>query len=202
MDTTGDSFTIGSSALCSLRNFPRLQQEVTELGNPQPRILVHKFDGTVIRGPLEFKDILSSSVDPETAKSFLRLSRPKLYSLMLDQLERTGVDVEFGKEVVDYFEDETSGRAGVVLKDRSKHDADVVIAADGAHTHSNKLVLGRETKARPSGDAIFRTSYPLNKAMTNPLVAKKLIGDEEQREPMVHLYMGYLQTVLSLQIPN
>ena len=189
---SGDSFTIGSPGLRSLGNYPRLQQEVEKLGT-QPRLLIHKLDGTVIRGPLEIKDLLSSSVDPEMTKSVMRLSRPKLYRAMLDHLERTGVEVQFGNEVVDYFEDEATSRAGVILSDGSRHDADIVVAADGVNSHSWKLVLGREVRARPSGDAIFRVSYPLSQTIANSLIAEKFIGSEkEDSQPILHIYLGYV----------
>ena len=138
--------------------------------------------------------MLSSSVDEETAKLFMRLSRPKLYYAMLDQLERVGVKVEFGKDVVDYSEGETAGRAGVILKDGSTHDADIVVAADGARSPSCKLVLGQEVRARPSGDAIFRISYPRSQVMDNPIVLEKFVGGEkDSHQPMMHIYMGYLR---------
>ncbi|RMZ90293.1 hypothetical protein DV736_g2481, partial [Chaetothyriales sp. CBS 134916] len=190
---TGGSFTIGSSALRSLHNYPRLQREVKQLGC-QPGLMVYKLDGSVISGPLQLTDVLSSSVDRDLASNTLRLSRPKLYCAMLEHLERMGVHVEYGREVVDYFENTPAGRAGVIFSDGSRHDADIVIAADGVNGHSWKLVLGREMRAQPSGDAIFRTDFPVRHAITNPIVAEKFIGNKQaDGQPMVHIYMGDIQ---------
>lgn len=110
---------------------------------------------------------------------------------MLDHLGRIGVDVEHGRNVIDYFEENSVGRAGVVLKDGSKEHADIVIAADGVSGHSWKLLLGREIQARPSGDAIFRASFPVEHAIANPLVAKTFIeGEPKNGRPTIHGYMG------------
>ena len=99
--------------------------------------------------------------------------------MILDQLDRIRVHIEYGKEVVNYFEDAESGRAGVVLKDGSRHEADLVVAADGLHGKSWALVAGHPVPARSSGDAIFRVAYPVELALADPMVADrfKLLED-------------------------
>lgn len=91
--------------------------------------------------------------------------------MLLEQLAKSGIEVEYDKEVVDYFED--GSRAGVVLKDGSKPAADVVVAADGLRGASWGLVAGHPVPAKSSGSAIFRASYPVELAMADPLVAER-----------------------------
>lgn len=186
---TGDSFSIGISALRSLRNYPRLQKTVEELGGGNPGIMVYNLDGTLIRGPLRFEDLLSSSVDREMSSNVLRLSRPKLYLAMLDHLQRIGVEVEYDRWVVDYFEEVGSGSAGVILADGSRHEADLVIAADGVAGNSSKLVTGQESPAIPSGDAIFRVSYTIIDSSPDTSLAE-VFGHVKDSRAMVHMYTG------------
>ncbi|KJZ71295.1 hypothetical protein HIM_09305 [Hirsutella minnesotensis 3608] len=157
---TGDSFTIGPSAIGSLRKFPRLDREVSLLGC-DPVMRIHNLQGALVRGPLEMKDILSAEVRNSIKCKIFRYSRPRLYQAMLTHLRRVGVPVDHGMDVIDYFENESGKKAGVVLQDGAKLDADLVIAADGIHSQSWKTVLDRQVPARPSGDAAFRVAYPI-----------------------------------------
>ena len=74
---------------------------------------------------------------------------------------------EFSHRVIDYYENTRAGKGGVVLDDRSKIEADVVVAADGVGTKSFSLVAGRKVEARSSGYAIFRTAYPVEYALVD-----------------------------------
>ena len=65
------------------------------------------------------------------SKRAYRHSGSKFHRTLHDRLARVGIEVEFDKEVVDYFEKESERRAGVVLKNGSRHKADLVVAAGG-----------------------------------------------------------------------
>lgn len=196
---TGDSFSIGISALRSLHNYPRLQKEVNDLG-VSPRIAVYGFDGILRQGPLNMEDLLASSADRETVSNLLRLSRPQLYKTMLDHLGRLGVEVEYGRHVVDYFDDAITGFTGVTLADGSRHEANLVVAADGVNGHSSRLVLGNDIPAKPSGDAIYRVSY--SRRILHDLPILDIFGRFEDNRPMVHMYAGYGNGNLSYRIFN
>jgi len=143
-----------------------------------------------MRGPVAMEDVLSPAAKSALTGPFLRYSRPKLYSAMLNHLRRVGVPVEHGKEVVDYFEDTSAGKAGVVFKDGSRQGADLVIAADGVHGHSWKLVVGQAAEARPSGDAVLRVAYPLKHALEDPLIASEYQALGGGDRPNINAYFG------------
>jgi 2-polyprenyl-6-methoxyphenol hydroxylase-like FAD-dependent oxidoreductase len=75
--------------------------------------------------------------------------------------------------VVNYFENGDDGKAGVVLKDGSRHEADLVVAADGVRGNSWPLVAGHPVPARSSGHAIFRVAYPVENALADPMIAER-----------------------------
>ncbi|KAK3699218.1 hypothetical protein LTR37_016579 [Vermiconidia calcicola] len=109
--------------------------------------------------------------------------------MLLEQLNKVGLGVEYGKEVSDYFEDVGSNRAGVVLKDGSKHEADLVVAADGVRGASWSLIAGRPVPAKSSGDAIFRVAYPIAIALKDPVIAERFPLLEDGR-PLAELWVG------------
>lgn len=87
---------------------------------------------------------------------------------LLAQVKDLGVEVTFGAKVTDYFEDVDKQKAGIVLENGEKLEADVVIAADGIGTKSNKLVNGGfDDRAYSSGISIFRTSFPVELALSD-----------------------------------
>jgi 2-polyprenyl-6-methoxyphenol hydroxylase-like FAD-dependent oxidoreductase len=153
-------------------------------------MFVRNMNGELIKGPMERNEMLSAKAKNSFPGKLSRQSRPQLYMAMITQLRRVGVPVEHGKEVVDYFEHAASGCAGVVLKDGSRHEANLVIAADGVHSRSWKLTLGHEVPARPSGDAIFRVSYPVEVGLKDPLIATEYPLLEGER-PQVNSYIAY-----------
>ncbi|GJN71741.1 hypothetical protein PLICBS_005809 [Purpureocillium lilacinum] len=186
---TGDSFTIGPSARRSLSRFPRLEREVDAL-SWDPVMHMRDLGGRLVRGPMERTDMLSARAKAAMPGGKLsRQSRPRLYVAMLEHLRRVGVPVEHGAEVREYFEDENCGRAGVVLGDGSRREADLVIAADGVHGRSWELVLGEEVPARPSGDAMFRVSYPFGGGLQDPVIDAEYPLLEGDR-PQVNGYIG------------
>ncbi len=116
----------------------------------------------------EVKVILANGT--ETTTSLQRHNRPKFVATLIAQVKRLGIDITFGKRVVDYFEDH---KAGVVLDDGATLTADLVIAADGIGTKSNKLVMGGDSRAYPSGFSIFRTAFPVELAIVDPEIAAR-----------------------------
>ncbi|KAK5120351.1 hypothetical protein LTR85_006290 [Meristemomyces frigidus] len=101
--------------------------------------------------------------------------------MLHEQLNEVGVEVEYGMEVVEYFEDAARGRAGVVLNDGSRREADLVVAADGVRGNSWPLIAGKPVPARSSGDAIFRVAFPVELASSDPQVAERFRMLEDGR---------------------
>ncbi|KAK6398138.1 hypothetical protein LTR65_003218 [Meristemomyces frigidus] len=141
---------------------------------------MHKHTGERVAGPMALEDLISKNVKEGTVPEQLyRHSRPKFHNMLHEQLEGIGVVVEYGMDVVEYFENVARGRAGVVLKDGSRREADLIVAADGVRGNSWQLVAGKPVPARSSGNAIFRVAFPVELALADPLVAErfKLLDD-------------------------
>lgn len=151
----------------------------------EPLMYMHAMNGDLIKGPIERNDMLSPKAKASITRNLCRHLRPQMYLAMRDHLQRLGVPVRHGMESESYFENDR--RAGVILKDGSHHEADLVIAADGVHGRSWKLVLGNEVLAQPSGDAIFRVSYPADVGLKDPVIASAFSLSPEGR-PEVHIY--------------
>lgn len=101
--------------------------------------------------------------------------------MLLEQLDKLGIAVEYDREVVEYSEDCTAGRAGVVLKDGSRYSADLVVAADGIRSASRSLVAGEPVPARSTGNAVFRVAYPVEIALADPVIAERFPLREDGR---------------------
>lgn len=118
-----------------------------------------------------------------------RYSRPKFHSALLAQAEEIGLRVEYGNVVKEYFEDVSRGKAGVVLGNGSRLEADLVVAADGVRGASALLVSGRPVPARSSGRAIFRTAMPVEEAIKVPGVDERW-PLHNGTDPMFEMWMG------------
>ncbi len=118
-----------------------------------------------------------------------RHHRPKFHNMLLAQTRKTGMGVEYNQRAIDYYENETIGKGGVVLEGSIKREADLVIAADGLGTESYKLVVSHEVEAKSSGYAIYRTAYPVEHALADPLVAESFQLLEDGRS-VFEMWMG------------
>lgn len=168
-----------------------------------PLFSFHDETGALKMGPLEPSALISDNTQGEV---LWRHSRPKFHDMQLEQLQRIGLNVEYNCEVQEYFEDVASGTSGVILKNGTKHEADLVVAADGARGNSWSLVAGRPVPARSSGSALFRAAYPVDVAMADAEVAERFKLSQGGRE-ITEMWMGqvhnqircYEYTLLTLQ---
>lgn len=143
-----------------------------------PWISYHKHTGARIRGPEPLPWDNSNGVDAAKVPSRIyRHHRPKFHRMLLAQARRIGIEVVYNERVVEYYENATAGKGGVVLES----EADLVIAADGLGTKSYKLVVGQEVEAKSSGYAIYRAAYPVEHALADPLVAERFKMLEDGR---------------------
>ncbi|PWY71713.1 FAD/NAD(P)-binding domain-containing protein [Aspergillus heteromorphus CBS 117.55] len=169
--TTGDSFTIGPTALRALCHWPQMAEENDRISH-SPAISFHTMTGAPITAPTLVKYTQGS--DPKgMSNHIIRHWRPRFHDMLRKQLLAIGIPVEYGHRAVEYFEDGPAGRAGVVLEDGARLEADVVVAADGIGSHSTAVTLGRELRARPAGESMYRTSFPVELAMADPMVRKR-----------------------------
>lgn len=171
--TIGDILIIQPSAMAHWRHWPEILEE---LGDVQMDVSLNyeKHTGEHIYGPTppSFNDPgeQESRLGPFTAPAS---SRPKFYQMLLRQVARVGLNVEYDTRVEDYFEDAATSKGGVVFEDGSTAAADIVLACDGHSTSSAKLVAGKPVEPKASGMAIFRTAYPKERAMQDPTVAQR-----------------------------
>ena len=92
--------------------------------------------------------------------------------------------------MVDYFEGEKTGKGGAITNDGKRYEAEVVIAADGVGSKSQKLV-GGQVRARSSGGAMWRAIFPIEHLDKNPEV-KEFFHLISGTEPIVRTWLGCL----------
>ncbi|KAL8714641.1 MAG: hypothetical protein Q9220_001590 [cf. Caloplaca sp. 1 TL-2023] len=115
--------------------------------------------------------------------------RVKFYKALLRQVERLGINIEYGKHVVDYYEDASVGAGGVIFENGEKDEADVVVAADGLKSHSGKIVSGIDIRPKESGMAIYRAAYPVEHIFSEPLVRERWKYQKGDR-PIWEFWLG------------
>lgn len=140
-----------------------------------PWISYHKFSGERMAGPEPFNLFAKREQDegmgqqqpiPSYLARMYRHSRPKFLAMLLAHLKRLGIEVEYGRRAVEYYED--NDRGGVAFADGDRLEADVVVAADGMGTKSHRLISGHDIRARGSGWAVARTVYPVKALADDP----------------------------------
>ncbi|KAF3759960.1 hypothetical protein M406DRAFT_297286 [Cryphonectria parasitica EP155] len=169
----GDSFTVLGAYI--ERSWPALFRSF-EQDSVDLLISYHKITGEKVAGPEQFhlKEIANGRLDDDGTPGpsrLYRINRPLLAASMLAQAQELGIQVSFGKRVVDYFEEEE--KAGVIFEDGSRQSADVVVSADGVGTKSHKLISGHEVRAMNSAHSIFRAAYPIEHVTADPELAER-----------------------------
>jgi 2-polyprenyl-6-methoxyphenol hydroxylase-like FAD-dependent oxidoreductase len=164
--------------------------EENEMIAPDPWVSHHKLTGEIVSGPEPHHWVKARLEDTGPIPTRLyRHNRARFLQMMLSQLARIGITVEYGRRAVDYYEDDQ--KAGVVLEDGEKMEADVIVAADGIGTKSHKLINGHDIRARPSGWGMFRTAFPVEAiAPDDELTERFKILDNGH--PHIELWRGYV----------
>jgi 2-polyprenyl-6-methoxyphenol hydroxylase-like FAD-dependent oxidoreductase len=132
-------------------------------------------------------------LDPDTPPGEFQM-RPLVYKMFVAAVENLGVPIEFNRRVVDYYDDEETGKGGCVTEDGTRYEADVVIAADGVGSKSQGLV-GGQVRARPSGRAMWRAAFPIEHLDKNPEV-KEFFKIMPNEEPIVRTWLGHVIPML------
>ncbi|KAI5922423.1 putative monooxygenase [Camillea tinctor] len=168
--TQGDFFTVAPQVIKHIQTWPELIDENERIA-PDPWISYHKLTGEFLTQPAPFNwsaQLKTESTD-DRQHSPLRIyrhNRPKFLKMLIKQLNRLGIRVEYGHRAIEYYEN--NEKAGVVLDNNQKLEADVVVAADGIGTKSHKIVNGHDIRAWNSGLASFRTAFPVERIMDDP----------------------------------
>ncbi|KAK0452012.1 uncharacterized protein EV420DRAFT_1630458 [Desarmillaria tabescens] len=169
LDPFGDLVAIQPSALCTMRKWPGFVDQLYE-NEFGPDIHMYKFDGTLIG---VFPSL--SDYDPSTGDRAVVLSRLDLHRALHKYATSLRISIQHGISVEDYSE--TTDKGCAILADGTKLEADLVIAADGVGGKAWGIVSGKKEQPISSGYAIYRTTFPLEHAMKDPLLAKVYEGE-------------------------
>lgn len=127
---SGDLIIIQPSALEVFRHWPEMRRELEE-DKCEAGTYYYRHNGELIDGPSQPNFNAPEFVAERAAKpggfpycGAVQI-RKKFYRMLLRQVARLGFKVDYGQRVERYFEDDTAGRAGVVLKDGSIRTAHV-----------------------------------------------------------------------------
>lgn len=177
---------MGLSATHLFKNWPEMKKEFDSIGLHDAYLQTFKHDGTQMVPAMRVADRLRAQGLAEPPGTFQM--RPLVYKVLINQVERLGIKVEFNQNIVDYTEDVSTGKAGVVTDKGEHFQGDVVIAADGVGSKSQKIV-GGQVRAVPSGRAMWRAAFPIEHLDQKPEV-KEFFSRVNGVNPIVRTFLG------------
>ncbi|KAK4998618.1 hypothetical protein LTR66_000974 [Elasticomyces elasticus] len=196
INVAGDMYFMGLSATRFFKHWPEMASEYEHISLHNAWIETRKHDGELMIKPLRVSDRLKAQgLDPKTPPGAFQM-RPLIYKMFVHQVEKLGIKIEYNRRVVDYFEDEEAGKGGVITDDGQRYEGDVVIAADGVGSKSQKLV-GGQVRAKSSGKAMWRAAFPRHHLDANPEV-KEFFHMIDGSEPIVRTFLGPQTYALTL----
>ena len=171
---TGDIIVIQPPAVSIIRHWPDMCRDMEE-EQVHAAVSYETHDGRHIYGPTvpSFNDPehLASRKGPFVAPAQVRR---KFYRMLLRQVAKIGLTVEYGSAVHSYFEDQGAAKGGVVLeKTGAVRLADIIVAADGLKSSSEILIAGEHVPTKSSGLSIYRTAFPKELAMKDDAVRRR-----------------------------
>ena len=184
----GDMYFMGRSATKFFKHWPELSAEYHDISLHNSWLETYKHDGEIMIKPVKAAQRLrGAGLDPNDPPGTFQM-RPLVYQMFINQLEKLRVTIQFGCRVVEYFENETTGKGGAKTEDGKVYEADIVIAADGVGSKSQQLV-GGQVRAQKSGRAMWRAAFPRHHLDRNPEVKKffSLMNDED---PIIRTWLG------------
>ncbi|KAM0820863.1 putative FAD-binding domain-containing protein [Seiridium cardinale] len=202
INTAGDMYFMGLSATRFFKHWPELSEEYDSISLHNAWIETFKHDGERMIPPAKVADRLrAQGLDPSTPPGTFQM-RPLVYKMFVRQVEKLGVQVQFGTKIVDYHEDESLGKSYAISDRGEKFEADVIIAADGVGSKSQKLV-GGQVRAMSSGRAMWRAAFPREVLDKNPEVKEffKLVGPNDS-EPIIRTWLGPGTYAMTLSRPD
>lgn len=182
----GDMYFMGLSATRFMRHWPEMKKRYDEISLHNAWIETYKHDGDLMLPPQKVADRLhAAGLDPGNAPGAFQM-RPLVYNMLLEQVQKLDIDIEYGRRVTGYLETDNSG--GVELEDGTKIKAQLVVAADGIGSKANTLV-GGEVRARSSGRAMWRAVMPVESLEADPEV-KEFFALKDGVDPIVRTWFA------------
>ncbi|KAL4904924.1 hypothetical protein BDW74DRAFT_185431 [Aspergillus multicolor] len=174
---SGDIIVIQTSAVSTIRHWPDMLRDM-ERGQVHATVSFKTHDGRHIYGPTvpSFNDPehLATRKVPYVAPAQVR---HKFHSMLLRQVKRCGIRIEYREMVTSYFEFERAGKGGMIIEasgnDEEIRVADIVVAADGLKSAAEILIAGQHNPTKPSGLSIYRAAFDKDLAMQDELVRKR-----------------------------
>jgi 2-polyprenyl-6-methoxyphenol hydroxylase-like FAD-dependent oxidoreductase len=186
INTTGDMYFMGLPATRFFKHWPEMAAEYETISVRDPRVETYKHSGELMVPAMPVaKRLAAQGLDPNTPPGTFQM-RPLVYKIFLRQVERLGVEISYNSKVVDYHEEDD--RAACITDDGRRFEADIVIAADGVGSKSQKIV-GGQVRARSSGRAMWRAAFPIEHLDQNPEV-KEFFSLYENKYPIVRTWLG------------
>ncbi|KAK6845598.1 hypothetical protein PG995_015708 [Apiospora arundinis] len=209
--TAGDHFSIAPQIARHINTrWPGLAQQNEAIAD-DPWLSLHTITGETIKGPAPIlwkddnqndndKDGGNDDDDPLLPRRFYRHHRAKFLRMLMVAVRRAGIEITYGRRVVDYYEDAERQVAGVRISGESgssvsettttmEEEADLVVAADGVGTKSHGAVNGHDIRAESSGYSLYRTCFPVARLAPYPALAHYL-RPLDNGHSLVHVWAG------------
>ena len=183
-------FTIGSSGLTLINSYPAMQCEFDEIYVHDLWMGYRKWTGESVGNIFPFEGGAPGSEEwLSTAPPMITQLRPLFHNMLYHQLQRFGIDITYGKRVMEYYEDAERSVGGVITDNGEKIEADLVIAADGLNSRSQVIIPTSGSKAKPTRRSVFRCAMPLETAIADPLV-NEYFGLKDGKSPLMQIWPG------------
>ncbi|TVY84601.1 FAD-dependent monooxygenase mdpD [Lachnellula suecica] len=189
----GDLIVVQPSAIAVMRHWPDMARQLKEDKVDVPSYYV-RHNGEVIYGPSvpTFNDPEHMAERPADFPFMGPVQiRKKFYKMLLGQVAKLGLKIDYGHRVERYFEDEEAGLGGVVVEDGSVRVAHIVVAADAFKSASELLIHGERMPTRSSGMSVYRCAYPRSLSLGNETICKRWADDVSTKDywlgPGMHL---------------
>ncbi|KUI64703.1 6-hydroxynicotinate 3-monooxygenase [Cytospora mali] len=179
----GDLIIIQPSALSILRHWPDMRHELEEDKVDVPTNYV-RHNGEHIYGPSDPSYNEPEFLAEREGQPFVGpvQIRKRFYRMLLRQVARVGLKVDYGQRVDKYFEDEAAGLGGVVTEDGTVRVAHLVVAADAFRSRSELLIAGGHMPTRSSGMSVYRCAYPAELVASDPAFRSRWGPDASAKE--------------------
>ncbi|ETS76329.1 hypothetical protein PFICI_11716 [Pestalotiopsis fici W106-1] len=167
----GDAIFLSPSGVCGLHKYPKLMEAYPAISRDIV-LTIRQWTGECIVPPYEWEwnrhDVPQHVAWPMRIRTMVERAP---FSLMLyKQCERLGIKTTFGVNIVDYVESTDAEPATVISENGIEYIGDIVVAADGLGTKSHNVVLGKVSRAYPTGFQIARVMYHIDETHDAPML--------------------------------
>lgn len=179
-------FSIGLSARRWLAHWPEMQKEFQSIFPKVPRTIIKKHTGEIVIKSAAMGR-RESTLKDASEEPMAMLLRPAFHRMLYNQIMRLGIEVAYKKRAIEYTED--NEKAYVLTDDQQRASADLIIAADGIGSKSQRNIDGGNVEAMFSGTSMYRAVCPSMLATTD-LAVTETFGLQEGEESHAQVWLG------------